>query len=550
MIDPPTTLQPLLLTGHVLDVLRALPEKSVQVVVTSPPYWGLRAYGTEPQVWGGEPNHVHEWGSVVPGNPRGGSGTPNGRNDPKMGYGRAESKGSFCSCGAWRGELGLEPTPQLYVQHLVDVFREIRHVLRDDGVCWLNLGDSYAGTPLGKFSGGSPLLAGRDLSAYAGGSTINKTVSGLKPKDLVGIPWRTAFALQADGWWLRSGIPWVKPNGMPESVTDRPTLAHEYIFLLAKSSRYFYDQDGFRQPYVRLWDETNGGSLGPNSAWMDDAEGHGRGASPYPMPRGSYSESTLQEVEEGYSGEATKDYYGTGAQNPSDVKRRIIEGIRKKTAGTPNAGGRRQAPEPGEPNAFHPMGANLRSWWYFPSQAYPDAHFATYPRELPKRCILLGTSEHGACAVCGAPWKRHIEVIRPEGTYENRWTVPQAEIGTTRNSRNPADAIKDAQGKRRATLGWQPTCECRGKFVRVPNPDYTPENGEDETEEVYQSDLPLDEHPITPCLVLDPFSGSGTTVSVGRELGRRSIGIDLNPKYTELAENRREVSTPSMVDEW
>ena len=172
---------------HMADS-RALPieDKSVHTVVTSPPYWGLRDYGTD-------------------------------------------------------GQLGLEPTPEEFCNSMVAVFREVRRVLRDDGTVWLNLGDSY--------SGGSRTTTTND--SFRGDTLVNTTrtpvVKGIKPKDLVGIPWRVAFALQADGWYLRSDIIWSKPNPMPESVQDRPTKAHEYIFLLTKNQKYYYDADAIRE---------------------------------------------------------------------------------------------------------------------------------------------------------------------------------------------------------------------------------------------------------------------------------------------------------------
>jgi len=152
--------------------------------------------------------------------------------------------GSFCACGAWCGEFGLEPTPEMYVEHVVDVFREVRRVLREDGTLWLNLGDSYANDS--KWGGSS---GGKHVATLHGKTGVGrqKTTTGLKPKDLVGIPWRVAFALQAAGWWLRSDVIWAKPNPMPESVTDRPTKAHEYLFLLAKSERYYYDADAIME---------------------------------------------------------------------------------------------------------------------------------------------------------------------------------------------------------------------------------------------------------------------------------------------------------------
>jgi len=187
------------LNMDVLEGLRTLPDNSVNCCVTSPPYWGLRDYGHQ-------------------------------------------------------GQIGLEDTPQEYVTRMVEVFREVRRVLRDDGTLWLNLGDTYANTPVGSFNGGgfkdsSSQTGGRDLSGVATSGVLNKLkASGLKQKDLCGIPWRVAFALQEDGWFLRQDIIWHKPNPMPESVTDRCTKAHEYIFLMTKNSKYYYDNDLIKEP--------------------------------------------------------------------------------------------------------------------------------------------------------------------------------------------------------------------------------------------------------------------------------------------------------------
>ena len=216
--------------GHVLDVLRVMPEASVHCCVTSPPYWGLRSYaGAQEQIWDGAEGCEHQWsaeGRRHQGGGNGGGAATVGRDQSARDEVKEIRTGRFCDgCGAWRGGLGLEPSPLLYIEHMVQVFREVWRVLRPDGTLWLNLGDSYCGK-------------GGTQTAYKG---------GLKEKDLVGMPWRVAFALQADGWWLRSDVVWSKPNPMPESVTDRPTKAHEYIFLLTKSERYFYDADAVRE---------------------------------------------------------------------------------------------------------------------------------------------------------------------------------------------------------------------------------------------------------------------------------------------------------------
>ena len=158
--------------------------------------------------------------------------------------------GEACPCGAWRGELGLEPTPELYVDHLASVFDEVHRVLRVDGTIWLNLGDTFATHPVGvtgEKRWRNSTLANRDFTGHEQAGRMDKRAPGLKPKDLVGIPWRVAFELQRRGWWLRSDCIWAKPNPMPESVVDRPTRSHEYVFLLTKAGRYFYDGDAVRQ---------------------------------------------------------------------------------------------------------------------------------------------------------------------------------------------------------------------------------------------------------------------------------------------------------------
>jgi DNA modification methylase len=203
--------------GDALEVLAGLPDGLVQTCVTSPPYWGLRDYGVRPRVWGGEAGCRHRW-----------DGEPGGQ------------AGASCRrCGAWKGCLGLEPEPDLYVEHLVAVMREVRRVLREDGTLWLVLGDTFAAHRTPQVP---DALAGRRSAGV-----WKSLPAGLKPKDLVGIPWRVAFALQADGWWLRSDIVWSKPDPTPESVHDRPTRAHEFVFLLTKSRRYLYDDLAVRE---------------------------------------------------------------------------------------------------------------------------------------------------------------------------------------------------------------------------------------------------------------------------------------------------------------
>lgn len=306
--------------GDVREQLKNLPDAWVQTVVTSPPYFGLRDYGVE-------------------------------------------------------GQLGLEKSPEEFTESLVDVFREVRRVLRDDGTLWLNLGDSY-----NAYNGNRGYAVGLSKNRHeimpALPSGHGLTCKSMKAKDLIGIPWLVAFALRADGWYLRSDIIWSKPNPMPESVQDRPTRAHEYVFLLTKNPKYYYDSAAIRTPYAA---------------------------------------STEKQFEQAYTGEATKDFTAAGAQNASDVKRRIVDKQR------------------GQDKQVQ-RGANKRSVWHISPQPYRGAHFATFPEKLVEPCVLAGSKP---------------------GDY-----------------------------------------------------------------------------------VMDPFTGSGTVGAVACRLDREFVGIELNPAYIELAEDR------------
>jgi DNA modification methylase len=241
-----------ILTGDVRRVLPTLPSDSIDCVVTSPPYWGLRDYGTG--TWeGGDPGCPHRVGSQVADTKAKGAITAGVR----PGVDTATCR----DCGAVRvdAQLGLEPTPAEYIRRMVDVFREVRRVLAPHGTLWLNMGDSYVSTagawrPIAASGKNYDVLnasSGSGLRARGEDRPFGREQRGaLKPKDLVGLPWRVAFALQADGWYLRSDVVWTKPNPMPESVRDRPTKAHEYVFLLTKRSRYHFDQEAVREPHV------------------------------------------------------------------------------------------------------------------------------------------------------------------------------------------------------------------------------------------------------------------------------------------------------------
>lgn len=260
-----------------------LADGSVHCVVTSPPYWGLRDYGVERQ-------------------------------------------------------LGLQPTLDEYIVDMIAVFREVWRVLRADGTLWLNLGDTYANG--GKWGGHS---GGKNIRSAAGGYDRSHRASCLKPKDLCGIPWRVAFALQEDGWYLRSDIIWHKPNPIPESVTDRPTKAHEYLFLLAKREHYYYDADAIKEPV--------------------SGNAHSRG-------NGANTKACGRRVPAGWDTGpgAHRDLVGRYKQNES-----FSAAISGKTITT----------------------RNKRSVWTIAPLAYSGAHFATFPEALVRPCILAGCPAGG-----------------------------------------------------------------------------------------------------------------------------------------------------------
>ena len=271
-----------ILNGDCIEMMKTLPDKSVNCCVTSPPYFGLRDYGHE-------------------------------------------------------GQIGLEETPEAFVRKMVEVFREVKRVLRDDGTLWLNLGDSYVSKPtgsLGNFTGAKHGFGSNHAHQEAALQRPDKSGFGIPEKNLIGIPWRVAFAIQADGWYLRQDIIWHKPNPMPESVQDRCTKAHEYIFLLSKSPRYYFD----------------------NMAIMEPAQ---------------YGEQ--------HAKKATS--WGTNRKHPNkaNVADYAFAGDNHTTSKMEDGS----------------HGRNKRSVWTVTTKPYAGAHFATFPPDLIRPCILAGCPKGG-----------------------------------------------------------------------------------------------------------------------------------------------------------
>lgn len=440
--------RPRILKGHVLDILRGFTDESVHCVVTSPPYWGLRDYGIPPVFWGGDPTCTHEW-SVEP--PRRRRSPDDVQNPDSLQAAHTAAAVELpptrsCSlCGGWLGQLGLEPDPHLYVDHIGSVFDEVRRVLRSDGSLWLNLGDTYhTDSPVRRSSSEafSPTWDPRQTRSRGGNRRPAARCGDLKPKDLVGIPWRVAFELQQRGWWLRSDCIWAKRNPMPEPTRDRPTHSHEYVFLLTKSRHYFYDAEAVREPL---------------------------------------QESSLQRL---------KSHIPSPSDNPR-YRSKHPEGDFRRFPMLSNT---------------DPSGRNLRSVWWLATQPYSGAHFATFPESLPEVCIRAGTSEWGACPRCGTPWARHVRV--EGGGIGHDWH-PVKSLALGRGQGIAAPGLTDGT-YHRIDLGFRKRCSCPTQHV-------------------------------VPCVVLDPFVGSGTVLAVARRLGRMSVGVDLNPEYVALARERSSV---------
>lgn len=464
-----------IIQGNCLDELRKLPADSVHCVVTSPPYWGLRDYGIPPSIWG-EPGSRHRGG------PHGKTGELITRDCTARNETGDVPTGSFCRrCGAWLGCHGLEPTPELFIQHEVLIFREVRRVLREDGTCWINLGDSMS-SDAGKRK--SADARGPKQCTNAGSTdTGSRAVPGLPGKNLLMIPQRVAIALQADGWWLRSQIPWLKRNSMPESVTDRPATATEYLFLLTKSADYFYDAEAIKQ---QVSTNTHARLSQDVAAQVGSERAHAGGKT-----NGRMKAVGGKVAEVGQGVKANSSFEGACSLLVSSRNRRNSDWWFESWQGL-------YEEEPGEPLAFvvNPRG-------------FKGAHFATYPAALVRPCILAGTSAHGCCPECGEPWRRVIEKTpatskhcpKTDGIYQaqgGNGHKTKGTVGMSGGGRIEGTVL---------TTGWEPGCRCARADV-------------------------------VPATVLDPFGGSGTTARVARHLGRRAIIIEINPEYVKIAENR------------
>jgi DNA modification methylase len=393
--------------GHVLDRLREMDDASVHCCITSPPYYRLRDYGTGE--WEGGSSSCDHIGPSAGGT--GASTLGNYNNgltqepiEAKVAQRQQQYRSECRRCGGRRvdQQIGLEETPDEYVAKLVEVFAEVKRVLRDDGTLWLNLGDSYASHGGERGSTKGPRLGGTP-QALRGTPRGHRTVGGVaKAKDLIGIPWMVAFALRADGWYLRRDIIWSKPNPMPESVTDRPTTAHEYVFLLSKSPRYFYDFEAIKEPAVAANEHDYTGTARRGIPGQTDHSGNRR------------------------------------------EKRNLREGVDTKGGNQANG-----------VIPWSESGRNKRSVWTILPQRYPEAHFATFPPKLIEPMVLAGSAPE-VCVQCAAPWRRIVTV-----EYENpgnRSTNGPRSVERRYGEFGSAGFAQRLE-RRAATIGWEPTCD-------------------------------------------------------------------------------------------
>lgn len=476
------------LIGHVLDVLAELPAESVNVVVTSPPYWSQRRYaGEQSVIWG---------------------------------------DGSKCA-------LGLEKTIESYLTHLVEVMRAVKRVLRKDGVAWVDIGDKYAGSNSGKGDYRKNKGLQKDIYNWEGpaanitrwdkwrrdkgGEEHGVSLSdepipaGLKPGDLCLIPQRLAIALQADGWGVRSQVIWWKPSAMPESVHGWFWAKHRIKVKAGSTTKVGNTTDqGYRSWTVFSGQGTCRTRMN-NTKWADcpgcpkcqDNNG-------LMLRKGSWRPT--EDYEPVLMLTKSKSYFADG----EGVKRKLDQASIARNQYQWNSKQRTHSPEETRGNdhrevgeLFNPTGANLRTVWRIVSEGSRFQHFAAFPTELPRLCILASTSEKGYCDRCGEPWAR---VIKPSDEYAEllgkSWTEDtdinhdlRMEIGFAAHTKNVACSA-DYQ-----TLGWRATCKCLDAGVK-------------------------------PAVVLDPFCGTGSTLLAAKQLGCKSIGIDISSEYCKMSAGR------------
>jgi len=511
--------------------------------------WGLRDYKLEPQQWGGDAGCEHQWRDEQSPGKSGGTASAKVqiKGEDNFQIVPSTTHSTCLECGAWRGHLGLEPTIDLYLDHLLLVFDAVKRVLRDDACAFINLGDSYAGSwgnsgvrpELDEGAGGQ---RHKEAEYYKrGGYDNNRTrppssypQDGLKPLDLCNVPHRFALRMQAAGWYLRSTIVWAKGvsfcdsysgSVMPESLAGtRWERCRVKVGSSRTQTQGYAEAGGHRDSCGPA-----GNGLGNSSTDYTPCPGcptcEPNGG--YVLRRGSWRPTSAYEYVFMFAKSARYYSDGEGVREEHVHEQNRLTDAADHPKGVP--WGRNRNPPGGGPAA---NGRNLRNVWTINPQPFPDAHFATFPEALVEPLIKCSTSDKGVCPECGAPWARCVENNRSGGDWNanNRVGGDRAVVGRSASDAMPADY------ERPATLGWRPTCGCRPKVNACSGGDQHDPNCGGQCVTV-QVRLPAVMAPI-PATVLDPFLGSGTTLLVARKLGRHSIGIELNPDYAAMARDR------------
>jgi DNA modification methylase len=421
--------------GDCRAVMAEMEPESVHCCVTSPPFYGLRDYQVPETVWPGIQY------APMPGLPP-------------------------VTIPEWTGCLGLEETPEAFVGHIVEVFRGVWRVMRGDSVFWLNMGDSYAASRSYQVVDNKH----RDV-----GNKIGHSVPpALKQKDLMGIPWRCAFALQADGWFLRSAPSWIKRAAMPESCTDRPGSAHETVFMLTKNKRYFFDMEAVKKK------STSDHPAGNKTHKYQDSVGF--------VPGGGHKSKTtgltdIAGIEWRTRNYRTSDFYFESL----DEYIAHLQAVRDGGGMLLDIDG-------------NPVGLDINP------KGFSGAHFACFPPKLVEPLILSATSEKGACVECGAPWER---VVEKTGEKVRQHWAPgtQEKIDTAQGRHGESSVFNTGHIEVKTTLNWQPTYTCTQKET-------------------------------TPCTVFDPFAGAGTTALTAYKLDRKCVMIELGQHNCDLIADR------------
>lgn len=547
------------LCGDCLEVMKEWSSNVIDMVMFSPPYYGLRDYGVEAQtVWGGDPKCEHEWGKDIWQHQR---GQPQGQT-AQVHHAKTMTthihQGNICSkCGAWRGQLGLEPTWQLYIEHMTLICSELKRVLKKSGSMYVVIGDTYA-THTSKRSG----QFGHDVKeGFDDVFTMNRPKqAGYQEKCLMGIPWRLAFNLIQDGWTLRNDIIWHKPNHMPSSVKDRLTNAYEHIFHLVKARKYYYDLDAIRIPHKnpKAMQDYYGESRVDKASRFRRRETQFQKV-PLEAPHRASKDKVKPIKSENpsdvlkFKGDETKpagrlaksrETYRSlglpeghiGGKNPSDViqykskyreedygqslqqftRTKMIEEARTQS----RIDAKKLFPHDKRKqqdyinyihdHLGHPKGANPSDYWSITTKPFPQAHFAVYPMKLCRRPILSSCPAQ-VCVKCGKP---RIRITNRKGEIVQQWGERKKKPWFNDKREMPQKVIKEGIYE---TVGWS-DCGCNAGF----------EAG----------------------IVLDPMCGSGTTLIVAQKLGRKWIGIDINRDYVEMAKARLRKECSQKLVKW